>query len=267
MSGDTSDPDIGLTEVGWEKLPEKYRTAFNQQTTSDLSKFPKDWPELELLPLAAALAPVPDASNYASLTIAVLTTTSRGTVTINSTDTNDNPIVDPQWLTTETDKQLAIQALKRGREIFNATGLEVGDEIYPGPAVQTDEQILAYIQYSLAPIHHAASTCTGPLSSPQISSKVHPLTRAGKMGKKGDTSAVVDPKGLVYGVSNLRIVDASVFPLLPPGHPQATVCESRDPSTPRRSRADIYQMPWRRSLPTISSLHHDGAKIPRETFI
>lgn len=80
-------------------------------------------------------------------------------MTIKSTDTSDNPVVDPQWLTTETDKQLAIQALKRGREIFNATGLEVGDELYPGPAVQTDEQILAYIQYSLAPIHHAASTC------------------------------------------------------------------------------------------------------------
>lgn len=45
------------------------------------------------------------------------------------------------------------------------------------------------------------------------------------MGTKNDTNAVVDTNGLVYGVHNLRIVDASIFPLLPPGHPQATVCK------------------------------------------
>lgn len=43
------------------------------------------------------------------------------------------------------------------------------------------------------------------------------------MGKKNDTMAVVDTVGRVYGVENLRVVDASIFPLLPPGHPQATI--------------------------------------------
>lgn len=45
------------------------------------------------------------------------------------------------------------------------------------------------------------------------------------MGPKNDSNAVVDTQGRVYGVQGLRIVDASTFPLLPPGHPQATVCE------------------------------------------
>lgn len=45
------------------------------------------------------------------------------------------------------------------------------------------------------------------------------------MGRKNDSNAVVDTQGRVYGVQGLRIVDASTFPLLPPGHPQVTVCE------------------------------------------
>lgn len=49
------------------------------------------------------------------------------------------------------------------------------------------------------------------------------------MGKKDDPNAVVDTQGRVYGVQGLRIVDASIFPLLPPGHPQATVCASSLP--------------------------------------
>ena len=47
----------------------------------------------------------------------------------------------------------------------------------------------------------------------------------GAMGGKNDSTAVVDTNGRVYGVQSLRIVDASIFPLLPPGHPQSTVCE------------------------------------------
>ena len=46
------------------------------------------------------------------------------------------------------------------------------------------------------------------------------------MGKVGDPSAVVDSKARVMGVSGLRVVDASSFPFLPPGHPSAVVCKS-----------------------------------------
>jgi choline dehydrogenase-like flavoprotein len=41
-----------------------------------------------------------------------------------------------------------------------------------------------------------------------------------KMGKVDDPDAVVDSKARVIGVTGLRVVDASSFALLPPGHPQ-----------------------------------------------
>lgn len=48
------------------------------------------------------------------------------------------------------------------------------------------------------------------------------------MGKKSDPNAVVDTRGRVYGVEGLRIVDASIFPLLPAGHPMSTICKLRE---------------------------------------
>jgi choline dehydrogenase len=43
------------------------------------------------------------------------------------------------------------------------------------------------------------------------------------MGRKGDLLAVVDPKARVYGLQGLRVVDASAFPFLTPGHPQSGI--------------------------------------------
>ena len=48
---------------------------------------------------------------------------------------------------------------------------------------------------------------------------------SGRMGNLTDPMAVVDSKAKVIGVNGLRVVDASSFALLPPGHPQSTVCK------------------------------------------
>lgn len=45
------------------------------------------------------------------------------------------------------------------------------------------------------------------------------------MGTANDTMAVLDSRARVFGTEGLRVVDISAFPLLPPGHPQATVCK------------------------------------------
>lgn len=146
--------------IGWEKIPNSLRSGMSKTTLTDLSRFPSDWPELELLPLAASAAPAADSDNYASVSIAILATTSRGNVTIRSADTNDNPVVSPNWLLTTTDQEIAVQGFKRARQIAKATSIVVGPEVFPGPQVQTDEQILEFIRQTLAPIHHASATCT-----------------------------------------------------------------------------------------------------------
>lgn len=52
----------------------------------------------------------------------------------------------------------------------------------------------------------------------------HSSLFTGKMGASNDTTAVVDSRARVRGVTGLRVVDASAFPFVPPGFPMATVC-------------------------------------------
>lgn len=105
------------------------------------------------------MAATNDSANYAAVSIAVLSTTSRGNVTINSIDTTVNPLISPNWLATIADQEVAIAGFKRARQIANATGVVVGSEYAPGPGTQTDSEILEFIKNTLAPIHHAVGTC------------------------------------------------------------------------------------------------------------
>lgn len=119
----------------------------------------------------------------------------------------DPPVIDPNWLSDPTDQDLAVQSFKRSRQIWSVLeqeGLTVGNvETLPGFNVTNDTDILSYIQRSFMTIYHAAGTC--------------------KMGNATDELAVVDSRARVIGLQNLRVVDASAFPFLPPGHPQSTV--------------------------------------------
>lgn len=80
-----------------------------------------------------------------------------------------------------------------------------GTELSPGLDVKPDEQVLETIKQSMMTIYHAAYTC--------------------EMGVHNDTMAVIDNRARVFEVSGLRVVDASAFPILPPCHPQSTVCK------------------------------------------
>lgn len=59
------------------------------------------------------------------------------------------------------------------------------------------------------------------------------------MGVSSDRMVVVDSHARVFGVIGVRVVDASAFPFLPPGHPQSTICKFSPPLTasfPRTER-------------------------------
>lgn len=202
----------------FERLPQG---ALSEHTWSDLdAMYPQDWPNVEYLILDAyagnahdlLLGSPPNITSYASCFAALVAPFSRGNVTIASNSTLDNPVISPNWLLDPRDQETAVAAFKRARAIFGSDAMKpviVGDEVYPGTNVTTDEQILDVIMNGAMTVYHAAGT--------------------NAMGRPNDPLAVVDPKARVYGVQGVRVVDASAFPILPPGHPQATVCKFSDP--------------------------------------
>jgi choline dehydrogenase len=147
-----------------------------------------------------------DGFNYATVSIAVVAPQSRGTISITSKDMKDPPLVNPRWLTDLADREVLLAGIKRVRELFATSSMQpvlIGTEAFPGPEMQTDEEILGSVRRATSTVFHAAATCA--------------------MGRTNDTLAVVDSKARVIGVKNLRVVDASSLPFLPPGHPIATV--------------------------------------------
>lgn len=101
-----------------------------------------------------------DTRNYVTVAMTLQKTTARGNVSINSTDTAQNPLVNTNCLGTSTDQQLAIQGIKRAREIIQGFAEIVnGDEVVPGKGVQSDAQILEYLRETVVTIHHASTTC------------------------------------------------------------------------------------------------------------
>jgi choline dehydrogenase len=101
-----------------------------------------------------------------------------------------------------------VEGYKRVRDLWNTptmAGVRIGQEAFPGPSVASDEQILDLIRQSMAPVFHPTGTCS--------------------MGRVNSTDTVVDSHARVLGTHGLRVVDAPILPILPPGHPVATICE------------------------------------------
>ncbi|XXG97428.1 hypothetical protein Hte_003729 [Hypoxylon texense] len=207
----------GCDFMAWEKVP---RDMVSTNASEYLSTLPASWPDLEYLAVDAYFGDYAsplfrtanygypqDGFDYASIVVAPTAPRSRGSVTIKTTKATDLPVINPNWLTDPIDAEIAVAGYKRARQVFQTAALKgiLADavEYFPGPAIETDEQILDMIRKSLVPVFHASTTC--------------------RMGKVDDPNAVVDARAKVIGVSGLRVVDTSSFALLPPGHPQSTV--------------------------------------------
>lgn len=201
--------------LAWEKISRL--RSFDNRTRATLDAyFPPDWPEVEYISMSGMLgyqqdylrdAPN-DGYNYATVSTALVAPLSRGIIDIRSADMADPPVIDPRWLSHPADRAIVVAGYKRVREMFATKTLQpilIGPEYFPGPNVTSDEEILDTIRKSVSTVYHAACTC--------------------KMGRANETDAVVDSRARVLGVHGLRVVDASAFPLLPPGHPVATVCK------------------------------------------
>ena len=159
--------------LGWEKVPDSLRSTLGSQALSDLSSYPADWPEIEYISgsgyvgdwssllfsrtspqtppnqatkLTSRQTEPKDGYQYATILATLVAPQSRGNVTINSADTNDLPTINTAYLQAETDQKVAIAAYKRARAAWASAAMQktvIGPEYYPGPAVQTDDQILS----------------------------------------------------------------------------------------------------------------------------
>lgn len=148
--------------LGWEKAP---RNLVSSEAAAVLDQFPASWPDIEYL---SAPGYIGDFSNlfvtqpkdgyqYASILGAIVAPLSRGSVTITSSSTAQLPSIDPGWLTDPTDQSVAIAIYKRTRQAFATDAMKRGladtKEYFPGPKVQTDEQILNTIRDTVGLLH------------------------------------------------------------------------------------------------------------------
>ena len=77
-------------------------------------------------------------------------------MTLASTDTADNPVVDINYPDTKTDQEVAIQSYKRAIELVRAAGYVSGPEPVP---LSGDDEILDFVRNNSSPFYHATGTC------------------------------------------------------------------------------------------------------------
>ena len=128
---------------------------------------------------------------------------SRGRVFIKSRDAQQPPAMQPNYLSHETDRRCALAATQFARRLAGTTALRpyLAEEYRPGPAVNTDHDLIEWAREYGATIFHPSGTC--------------------KMGS--DPMAVVDARLRVHGVGGLRVVDCSVMPTLVSGNTNSPV--------------------------------------------
>ena len=193
-----------------------FRTGPMTISAGQVGVFARTRPELEtpdvqvhFLPLSTnkALAGVQgaglDLHRFPGVTASVcqLRPESRGTVTIAAPDGATPPAIRPHYLDAETDRRTMIDGVKLARRIAAQPpfAAHVAEEHTPGPAVASDDDILAYIRDTGGTIFHPVGTC--------------------KMGQ--DDAAVVDERLRVRGVEALRIADCAIMPTLISGNTNA----------------------------------------------
>jgi choline dehydrogenase len=148
--------------------------------------------------------------------------TSEGQLRLRSTDPTDPPVIEPNFLSTQHDRDVLLGILDFGRRVFSHPQVApfIKAETSPGPEIQTEDEKLDAIRND-ATCLHATGTC--------------------RMGDFED--AVVDTRLRVKGVTGLRVMDLSVLPTQVSGNPNGVVMGMAW----RASELMLEDGPWRQN--------------------
>jgi choline dehydrogenase-like flavoprotein len=126
--------------------------------------------------------------------------TSRGSIHVGGQKADDAPDIRPNYLSTQEDRQVAVDSLKWARRIVSQPALAPyrPQEHKPGAHVVSDDDMLV---------------AAGDLGTTIF----HPVGTA-RMGADGDENAVLDGRLRVRGVAGLRVIDASAMPTITSGN-------------------------------------------------
>ena len=126
---------------------------------------------------------------------------SRGFIALRSPDPLEPPVIQPRYLSSESDQQALVEGISLCRKVAQAAAFAPfrGMELYPGPEVQGEAAIADYVGEIALTGDHPVGTC--------------------KMGN--DDLAVVDAALRVRGIEGLRVVDASIMPTIVSGNTNA----------------------------------------------
>ncbi len=140
-----------------------------------------------------------------TLSACLLRPQSRGRIAITSADPQAAPSIQARYLSEEADRKLAVELVRKMRDIASCGPLarHLVAEHEPGVAAQSDADILDWVRRRAGSIFHPVGTCA--------------------MGPSSDEMAVVDAQLRVHGLQGLRVVDGSVMPRIVSGNTQAPI--------------------------------------------
>ena len=150
---------------------------------------------------AGMIAQLEDEPGMTAATFA-LRPLSRGHIRARTANIADMPIIQPNYLDHETDRQVTIAGLRLDRQLLNAPELAryFDHEVVPGADLQTDDELLDFARSYGTTVFHLVGTC--------------------RMGA-ADRDNVVSDELKVHGIEGLRVVDASVMPTMPSANTNA----------------------------------------------
>ena len=121
---------------------------------------------------------------------------SKGYVRARSADPFEKPAIQPNYLDDEEDRRVVVKAMKLARALIHTEAMKpyFDFEVSPGGEVQNDDELLDAARQWGSTTFHVMGSC--------------------RMGPDSDPTAVVDDKLRVHGLECLRVIDASIMPMM-----------------------------------------------------